>query len=201
LTRLVEDLLDLSRITMGQLRLESAPVNMADVVDAAVQGVLPAATARSVLVDVDADRSVPVLAGDATRLQQVVWNLLINAVKFTPPGGRISLRLAEEPPDLVLRVSDTGTGIDPVFLPHVFEMFRQAQAGAERNQGGLGIGLSIVRRLVELHGGTVAAESGGLGQGALFTVRLPKAQTPDDARAAFTNPEPRTWNGEPEPRT
>ncbi|MGH9253838.1 MAG: GAF domain-containing protein [Vicinamibacterales bacterium] len=185
LTRLVEDLLDLSRITLGRLRLESAPVNMPDVIDAAVQGILPAATARSVALHVDANWSVPPITGDATRLQQVVWNLLVNAVKFTPQGGQVTLSLTAEPSDLVLRVSDTGSGIDPAFLPHVFEMFRQAQPAAERSHGGLGVGLSIVRRLVELHGGTVAVQSAGLGQGAAFTVRLPRWPAPSHpSRAA-----------------
>jgi signal transduction histidine kinase len=177
LTRLVEDLLDLSRITLGRLRLEFGPVNVPDVVDAAVQAVLPIAMAKSVTLEVDVDRSAPSLTGDPTRLQQVIWNLLINAVKFTPSGGRVTLQLTTEPSDLVLHVSDTGSGIDPAFLPHVFEMFRQARPVAERNYSGLGIGLSIVRRLVELHGGTVAAQSAGPGQGATFTVRLPRAAT------------------------
>ena len=147
---------------------------MSEVVEAAVQGILPAASAKSVALHVDADRPAASITGDATRLQQVVWNLLVNAVKFTPPGGRVTLSLAAEPADLVLHVSDTGAGIDPAFLPHVFEMFRQAQPAAERHHGGLGVGLSIVRRLVELHGGTVAAASAGVGQGATFTVRLPR---------------------------
>lgn len=184
LTRLVEDLLDLSRISQGRLRLESAPVQVADVVDAAVQVIQPAAAAKGVVLQVDADSRVPAVTGDATRLQQVIWNLLVNAVKFTPADGRVTVKVTADPDEVVLEVSDTGCGIDAAFLPHVFEMFRQAQPASERRQGGLGLGLSIVRRLVELHGGAVAAHSDGPGRGATFTVRLPRSRAVTSGEAA-----------------
>jgi len=171
--RLVEDLLDLSRISRGWLRLESAPVQLADVVEAAVQAIQPATAAKRVALSVVVGPDVPAVTGDAMRLQQVAWNLLANAVKFTPPEGRIAVKVWAEPAEVVLEVADTGCGIDTAVLPHVFEMFRQAQPSHDRRQGGLGLGLSIIKRLVELHGGTVAAHSDGPGCGATFTVRLP----------------------------
>ncbi|HXH24084.1 MAG TPA: ATP-binding protein [Vicinamibacterales bacterium] len=176
LARLVEDLLDVSRIARGQLRLERTRVQLADVIDAVIQGIHPAADSKGIVLEVAADRTMPPVVGDAARLQQVVWNLLVNAVKFTPPGGRVGVALDVEPRDVVLTVTDTGQGIAPEFLPHAFDMFRQAAPAAGRTFGGLGVGLSIVRRLVELHGGTVTAHSAGPGQGATFCVRLPRAE-------------------------
>ena len=127
--------------------------------------------------------------GDAARLQQVIWNLLSNAVRFTPDGGHVRADLHREGPHIVLSVTDTGRGIAPDFLPHVFEMFRQAEPTANRTDGGLGIGLSIVRRLVELHGGTASASSAGLGKGATFTIRLPhQAAETAVARPPQTDP-------------
>jgi signal transduction histidine kinase/CheY-like chemotaxis protein len=172
-TRLIEDLLEVSRITTGKLRLELRPIDLAAIVHAAVESVRPAADARQVSLDTSGtDLRVPTL-GDPDRLQQVVWNLLSNAVKFTPAGGRVVVTLTREDGTDRLQVSDTGIGIEPAFLDHVFDTFRQADASSTRQHGGLGLGLSIARRLVELHGGTIAAASDGVGRGASFTVRLP----------------------------
>ncbi|MGO8971402.1 MAG: PAS domain-containing protein [Myxococcaceae bacterium] len=169
--RLVDDLLDVSRIVAGETRLEAGPVEVARVVDAALEALRPAAEAKDISLDVSLDRTL-VVAGDADRLQQVTWNLLSNAIKFTPSKGRISLWLNAQGEQAQLSVADTGQGITRDFLPHVFERFRQADSTATRSTGGLGLGLAIVRHLVELHGGTVTAASEGPGQGATFTVRL-----------------------------
>ncbi|HEU4410745.1 MAG TPA: PAS domain-containing protein [Polyangiaceae bacterium] len=171
--QLVEDLLDVSRIVSGKLRLEVAPVDLAAVVEQALESARPAANAKGVRLETAAPAGPCVVTGDAARLQQIVWNLLSNAVKFTPEGGRVEVRLGHEGAHAVLRVADTGRGIEPDFLPHVFERFRQAEGGATRRVGGLGLGLAIVRHLAEMHGGTVGAESEGEGRGATFTVRLP----------------------------
>jgi signal transduction histidine kinase len=173
LARLVDDLLDVSRITLGQVRLELQPVPFDQVVSSVVTALEPTARARGVAITVEnAVGSVSLLA-DATRLQQVTWNLLSNAIKFTPPDGRVTVRLERRASHAALVVADTGAGIEPSFLPHVFEMFRQAEPATTRQHGGLGLGLSIVRRLVELHGGSVAAFSAGAGTGTTFTVLLP----------------------------
>lgn len=172
--QLVEDLLDVSRIITGKLRIDTAPVALAHVVDAAVETLKPAAEAKRITLARDVDDGVSVV-GDAARLQQIVWNLVSNAVKFTPAGGRVEVRVEERGGAVEIRVSDTGKGIHPSFLPHVFERFRQAEGGTNRGYGGLGIGLAIVRHLVELHGGTVAATSAGEGKGATFIVRLPRS--------------------------
>jgi CheY-like chemotaxis protein len=172
-TRLVEDLLEVSRITTGKLRLELRPLDLVLLVNIAIDSIRPTAEARGVVIERKAELySMPTL-GDPDRLQQVIWNLLSNAVKFTPPGGVVTVSLSRSGGWDELAVRDTGIGIDPAFLPSVFDTFRQADASSTRTQGGLGLGLSIVRHLVEMHGGEVAAESPGLGQGALFTVRLP----------------------------
>ena len=170
-TRLVEDLLDVSRIVSGKTRLAIESADLMRIAEAAVDSIRPGAEARGVRLDISG-QSCP-LAGDPERLHQILWNLLSNAVKFTPRGGRVSVSLAVGDRAATLTVSDTGQGIRPDFLPHVFERFRQADATATRAHGGLGLGLAIVRHLVELHGGTVAASSPGEGQGATFTVRLP----------------------------
>jgi CheY-like chemotaxis protein/anti-sigma regulatory factor (Ser/Thr protein kinase) len=162
-----------SRITTGKLRLETRPVDLVALTRTALESLQPTAEGRGLTIERDfALPSMPT-AGDPDRLHQVVWNLLSNAVKFTPPGGtvRVSLRRVNDVDELV--VSDTGIGIEPSFLPNVFDTFRQADASATRAHGGLGLGLSIVRHLVEGHGGTVTAESRGRDQGATFTVRLP----------------------------
>ena len=173
--RLIEDLLEVSRITTGKLRLELRAVDLAAIVNAAVESVRPAAEPRELqLVTSGLDRPAPTV-GDPDRLQQVVWNLLSNAVKFTPAGGRVSVSLARADGKDWLTVSDTGMGIDAAFLEHVFDTFRQADASSTRQHGGLGLGLSIARRLVELHGGTIQARSEGAGRGAQFRVSLPLA--------------------------
>jgi signal transduction histidine kinase/PAS domain-containing protein/ActR/RegA family two-component response regulator len=173
--RIVDDLLDVSRITSGKLRLEVRPVRLREVLAATLATVAPAAEARHVRLDSGAVADVAVL-GDFDRLQQVFWNLLTNAVKFTPRGGSVEMRTVRAPDDSILvEVSDSGIGIAPEFLPHVFERFRQGDSGPTRQFGGLGLGLSIVKSLVELHGGTVAARSEGEGAGSTFAVTLPLA--------------------------
>ncbi len=171
--RLVADLLDVSRIMTGKLRLEVHPVDLTAVVLAAVEAIRPAAEAKGVALDVALDAAPDGFDGDAGRIQQVCWNLLANAVKFTPRGGRVTVRLAAVGDAVELRVSDTGQGIAASFLPHVFERFRQADTSSKRAHGGLGLGLALVETLVELHGGTVRATSPGEGKGSVFTVRLP----------------------------
>jgi PAS domain S-box-containing protein len=171
--QIVDDLLDMSRIVSGTMRLDVRPTDLAAVVDAALESVRPSADARGVrLVRVLDPRAGPVPA-DPGRLQQVVWNLLTNAVKFTPRGGQVDVLLRRVDSQLELTVADTGSGIPPAFLPHVFDRFRQADSSATRTHGGLGLGLSIVKQLVEMHGGTVHAASAGEDQGATFIVRLP----------------------------
>jgi signal transduction histidine kinase len=171
--RLIEDILEVSRIVTGKLRLRVRPLDLAHVIDAALDVVRPAADAKSIRLE----RHIPPGPwpgiGDPDRLQQVVWNLLSNAVKFTPRHGCVSISLEQREGQDQIVVADTGRGIDPAFLPHVFAPFRQADASTTREQGGLGLGLAIARQLVELHGGMVHAESGGLGRGARFIVALP----------------------------
>ncbi len=171
--RLVEDLLDVSRIVTGKLLLTTAPSALQPVIDAAVAAVHLSASAKQVAITIDLDPTEIVVAGDADRLQQVVWNLVANAVKFTPAGGEVDVRLTHDGRDAVITVSDTGIGIAPDFLPQIFDRFRQADPASTRMYGGLGLGLAIVRHVVELHGGTVEATSAGEGQGTTFTVRLP----------------------------
>jgi PAS domain S-box-containing protein len=173
--QLIEDLLDVSRIISGNLRLELAPVNLVTIIEAAADAIRPAALAKGVDLQVVVDTLAADATGDAARLQQVLWNLLSNGVKFTPAGGTVTVRLARHESQIELQVVDTGIGIEAEFLPHVFERFKQANASATRIQGGLGLGLAIVRHLVELHGGTVRAESDGVRKGSAFKVRLPVA--------------------------
>jgi PAS domain S-box-containing protein len=170
-TRLIDDLLDVSRITAGKLRLDVAPVELSRIIEAAAASVRVAAEAKGVALKLDLDPATGAVQGDADRLQQVVWNLLANAVKFTPKGGSVTVRLERVHSHVVVRVRDTGEGVSPSLLPYVFDRFRQGESA--RSHGGLGLGLAIVRHLVELHGGTVMAESGGEGQGATFTLSLP----------------------------
>jgi two-component system CheB/CheR fusion protein len=172
-TRLVEDLLDAARITTGKLRLTPQILDLLPVVETAVETVRLAADAKGVTLAASHDGAATTVLGDADRLQQITWNLLSNAVKFTPGGGRVEAWLGRVDNTVTLRVSDTGQGIRAGFLPHVFERFRQEESSPARSQGGLGLGLSIVQSLTELHGGTVAAVSAGEGQGATFTVCLP----------------------------
>jgi signal transduction histidine kinase/DNA-binding response OmpR family regulator len=183
-TQLISDLLDVSRIIRGQLRLDSGPTNLATVVDLALETLRPAAAARRIAIEWNPPREECWIIGDATRLQQVVWNLLSNAIKFTPEGGRIELRLTLDDTSVSVAVRDTGSGIPPDFLPHLFERFRQADSSAGRKHGGLGLGLAIVRHLVELHGGAISAENLAHG-GAAFTVRLPRSPRASLQRSGF----------------
>jgi signal transduction histidine kinase/CheY-like chemotaxis protein len=172
-SQMIEELLDVSRISSGTVQLNASAVAIASVVEAAVEAVRPAAEAKEVKVQRHIDAQDLILHADPRRLQQVAWNLLSNAVRFTPAGGHVTVTLTREGDEVELRVADTGCGISPEFLPHVFERFRQADSSTTRTHGGLGLGLAIVRDLVELHGGSVRAESGGEGHGATFIVRLP----------------------------
>lgn len=175
--QLVSDLLDVSRIVAGKLALDVVPVDLNDVVAAAAAVIQPAAAAKSIVVETRFDAALGPVAGDPDRLQQVFWNLLSNAVKFTPEGGRVGVRLDHVDREAVVVIEDTGEGIAPEFLPLIFDRFRQADATSTRRYGGLGLGLAIVRYLVDLHGGSVTASSAGRGQGATFTVRLPLMAT------------------------
>jgi PAS domain S-box-containing protein len=179
--RLIDDILDVSRIISGKLRLVVKRHDVAAIVNAAVDIVRPAASAKSIDLVVLVDENAGFISADFDRLQQVVWNLLINAIRFTPPHGKVTVSTERIDGEVVLRVSDTGVGIAPEHRRHVFERFRQVDSSTTRKHGGLGLGLAIVRHLVELHGGTVEAESGGTGKGATFTVRLPvRATAPSD---------------------
>jgi PAS domain S-box-containing protein len=171
--RLIEDLLDISRVTSGKIRLELETLDLAPVLLAALDSVRPAADAKGVTLDAQLAPFVGVVRGDPERLQQVFWNVLTNAIKFTPPGGEVALSLARVDSSLEVRIVDTGMGIPADFLPHVFEPFRQGDTSTTRSHGGVGLGLAIVHHLVELHGGTIRAESAGPGQGSTFTIRLP----------------------------
>jgi PAS domain S-box-containing protein len=172
-TRLIEDLLDVSRIISGKLRLTVEPADLEPSIRAAVDAVRLSAESKNVRLEVVLETDVGLVSADAERLQQVVWNLLSNAIKFTPKGGRVRIELARVNSSAEIRVIDTGKGIEPEFLPYVFDRFRQADPSITREQGGLGLGLAIVQYLVEAHGGTVRAESEGEGKGATFVVRLP----------------------------
>ncbi|WNG29691.1 PAS domain-containing protein [Cystobacter fuscus] len=173
--QLIEDLLDVSRIVSGKLRLEPQPVHLAGIIQAAMESMRPAAEAKGMHLNAELDTRDDVVMGDAARLQQVAWNLLSNAVKFSPGDHNVWVRLRREGGAMELTVEDEGPGIPEEFLPHLFERFRRLEGGSTRQHGGLGLGLAIVRHLVELHGGTVHATSRAPGQGALFTVRLPPA--------------------------
>ncbi|MDQ3282763.1 MAG: PAS domain S-box protein [Acidobacteriota bacterium] len=171
--QIIEDLLEMSRIISGKVRLDVHELEIAEVIDAAIDTVRPAAAAKGVEIVSELDSMPQPLCGDANRLQQVFWNLLSNAVKFTPASGRVSVRLETKHNEVEVRVTDTGEGIRPDFLPYVFDRFRQADASTTRRHAGLGLGLAIVKQIVELHGGTVRASSEGPGKGATFTVALP----------------------------
>jgi PAS domain S-box-containing protein len=174
-TQIIEDLLDMSRIISGKVRLDVQHLVLADVVTAAVESVRPSVEVKGLRLRTVLDPYAGPVAGDANRLQQVVWNLLTNAIKFTARGGQIQVILERINSHLELSVSDTGEGIAPEFLPHIFERFRQADASTTRRHAGLGLGLSIVKQLVELHGGTIRAKSPGLGHGSTFIILLPVA--------------------------
>jgi PAS domain S-box-containing protein len=175
--QLVEDILDVSRIITGKLRLEIGPTDVAQVVDAATDVVRPAAAAKGVRLHVVVDPDATMMMADAARLQQVIWNLLANAVKFTPAGGDVRVHVRREGGRIELVVADSGQGIDPTFAPHLFEPFRQADGSSTRAHGGLGLGLAIVKHVVELHGGRVGARSEGPRKGATFTVQIPVGMT------------------------
>ncbi|HKS29613.1 MAG TPA: PAS domain S-box protein [Pyrinomonadaceae bacterium] len=172
-TQLIEDLLDVSRIITGKLRLDTRPVELASVIEAAIDSIQPAAEAKEILLERAIDPTAGPVLGDPARMQQVVWNLLSNAVKFTPKGGRVQVALERSDSYAAISVTDTGAGISHDFLPYVFDRFRQADSSSTRSHGGLGLGLAIVRHLVELHGGAVEAASQGAQRGACFTVKLP----------------------------
>jgi PAS domain S-box-containing protein len=173
LSQIVEDVLDVSRIVAGRMRLNVQPVDLPEVVRSALDAVRPAADAKGVRLETVIDPSAAPISGDPGRLQQVIWNLVSNAVKFTPRGGRTQVRLERVNSHMEVIVSDTGMGIAQDFLPYIFEPFRQADSGTTRERGGLGLGLAIARHLVEMHGGTIYAASGGAGTGATFRVKLP----------------------------
>jgi signal transduction histidine kinase/CheY-like chemotaxis protein len=172
-TQMIDDLLDMSRIVSGKLRLDVGTVHLREIVEAALVTLGPAAEARGIELRAALDPRARAIRGDPNRLQQVVWNLLSNAIKFTDKGGRVEIAVRDTGSRVEIVVRDTGQGISAEFLPHVFDRFRQADASTARRHGGLGLGLAIVRQLVELHGGSVRAESAGRDQGATFTVELP----------------------------
>jgi CheY-like chemotaxis protein len=176
-TQLISDILDVSRIVTGKLRLSVGPVEMPPVVEAALEGARAQAAAKEVALEAEIDPAAGLVSGDTDRLQQVVANLLSNAIKYTPKGGRVKVRLARRESQVEIAVTDTGVGIAPEFLPRLFERFRQPESSTTRAHGGIGLGLAIVRHLVELHGGRVEAESPGRGQGATFRVVLPQLGT------------------------
>jgi signal transduction histidine kinase/CheY-like chemotaxis protein len=172
-TQLIEDILDVSRIISGKFQLEPRPVQLPQVIDAAVESIRPAAVAKKIRINTTVGSNIGPVAGDAVRLQQVVWNLVSNAVKFSSVGGEIDVDVSGDNDDVQILVTDTGEGIPAEFLPLVFERFRQVDSSNSRRHGGLGLGLAIARHLVELHGGTVQAHSDGAGKGSVFTVKLP----------------------------
>jgi PAS domain S-box-containing protein len=193
--QIIEDILDVSRVITGKLQLTLGPVDLVATVDAALDAVRPALEAKEIQIETTIDAGLRIISGDADRLQQVVWNLLSNAAKFTPTRGKIDVRVSHDDSNVQIQVCDTGPGIDPVFLPHVFERFRQADGSTTRTHGGLGLGLAIVRHLVELHGGVITADNRTDGSGAIFSVklRLPsgelRKETLASALNAFAEPE------------
>nr|MBA3572241.1 response regulator [Pyrinomonadaceae bacterium] len=194
--QIIEDILDVSRVITGKLQLNLGPVDLVAVVDAALDAVRPALEAKAINIGTIIDAGLRIVPGDADRLQQVIWNLLSNAAKFTPSEGKVEVRLSHDSAHVQIQVSDSGPGIDPAFLPHVFERFRQADGTITRTHGGLGLGLAIVRHLVELHGGIITAENRADGPGAIFTLklRLPsgelRPETLAGAITAFKDSEP-----------
>jgi CheY-like chemotaxis protein len=172
---LIDDLLDTSRIISGNMRLELRPVDLSRVIDSALESARPALELKRIELRRVVPEPGPVVSGDPNRLQQIIWNLLSNAIKFTPPEGRVDITVAEDDRVVSVSVADTGDGIPAAFLGSVFDRFKQADGASTRKHGGLGLGLAITRHLVELHGGTISAESEGAGRGALFTLELPLA--------------------------
>ena len=190
--QIVNELLDMSRVVSGQVMLEVHPTSLQDVLSHAIEAVRPSAENRSIRIQTLIDAKIGPVRGDPTRLQQVIWNLLSNAVKFTPKGGRIKVILERVDSHVEVTVEDTGIGIEPDFLPFVFDRFRQADSGISRRHGGLGIGLSIVKSLVELHGGSVRAKSPGKDQGSTFSVALPlfHVRPEEDRRSTLSSTDP-----------
>ncbi|MCM3870473.1 MAG: ATP-binding protein [Pyrinomonadaceae bacterium] len=197
--QLIDDLLDISRIISGKLRLEVCPVKLAPMIEAVVDGVRPAADARNIHLLTALDSLAGPVSGDPERLQQIIWNLLSNAIKFTGKGGSVAIRLERVHSHIEIIISDTGQGISPEFLLHVFDRFRQSDSSSTRRHGGLGLGLSIVRQLVELHGGTVMVDSPGEGEGTTFKVMLPMLcvhhdlAEPDMTRTLIAGGTPVDW--------
>jgi PAS domain S-box-containing protein len=192
--QIIEDILDVSRVVTGKLQLHPAPVKLNTVIEAALDALRPALQAKEIRVDTCIDDPLKIISGDADRLQQVIWNLLSNAAKYTPHGGCVEIRVTQTSTETRLSITDSGEGIDPAFLPHVFERFRQADGSTTRTQGGLGLGLAIVRHLIELHGGTISARNRVDGHsGAVFVVRLPLPSIElslDEAKDSSTSLEP-----------
>jgi PAS domain S-box-containing protein len=188
--RMIDDMLDMARIAAGKLRLEMGPVDVVKVVLAAVDVVMPTAHAKRISLRTRLDPTTPGILGDQDRLQQVIWNLLSNALKFTDPGGSIEVRVSTNGRFSRVVVSDSGHGISPEFLPHVFERFRQADASSSRRHGGLGVGLALVHYLIQLHGGSVSAHSEGDGKGATFTIDLPSVASLDIVRRSGAGDQP-----------
>ena len=186
--RLVEDLLDMARVISGKLRLELKTIHLEDVVRAAIDVVTPSASAKNITISSSFDERRPAINGDFDRIQQAVWNLMSNSVKFTEPGGRVDVQVSRSGDMVELTVRDTGQGIAREFLPYLFDRFRQADASASRRHGGLGLGLALVRQIVELHGGTVNASSSGTNRGSAFVVRLPIASASMVAPAPAAEP-------------
>jgi signal transduction histidine kinase/ActR/RegA family two-component response regulator len=182
-SQLISDLLDVSRITSGKLRLDARPIDLVETINEALEALVNAVQAKEINLQRDLHSDASAIVGDPQRIQQVLWNLVNNAVKFTPRGGTIRVSLDREDSYARITVKDTGQGIKPDFLPYIFERFRQEDATSKRNQGGLGLGLAIVKHLVEMHGGTVAAESEGEGRGSSFVVRIPVAAMRPEVQA------------------
>jgi signal transduction histidine kinase len=176
--QLIDDLLNVSKIISGKLQIHQETVNVLDSVNAAIETVRPSAEAKDISIRLESDTDLPAISADPSRLQQIVWNLLSNGVKFTPKGGNIVVKVSRTTRDLRIAVRDSGEGISPDFLPQVFNRFSQADSSKTRVHGGLGLGLALVRQLVELHGGTVSAESAGLGKGSTFAVTFPLPDGP-----------------------
>jgi CheY-like chemotaxis protein len=183
---LIEDILDMSRIMAGKMRLETAPVDLRAVAEGAISTVKPAAAAKSIEILSSFPDDLPPVLGDSARLQQVIWNLVTNAVKFTPRGGSVIVKLLANVDTVSIIVRDTGMGIPRSFVSHVFEPFRQQDSSTTRAHGGIGLGLAIVRSLVELHGGSIQADSAGEGEGSTFTVELPALRDARKIAAAVT---------------
>jgi CheY-like chemotaxis protein len=171
--QLIEDILDMSRIMAGKMAMDPSPIDLRAITEAALSTVRPTAEVKGIEIITSFPTQLPAVLGDGNRLQQVVWNLLANAIKFTGRGGSILVRVTRGERIVTITVRDTGRGIDPAFLPHVFERFRQQDSSTTRAHGGIGVGLAIARYLVEMHGGTITAESDGIGRGATFRVELP----------------------------